>query len=126
MSKHDPRIRFLHMREFAQKAIDLARDYTIIDLYNDEKLQLALTRLVELIGEAAYKLPSEIRELYPEIPWRHVINMRHRLIHGYDFVDYEILWETIKNNLPELLERLEQIIEAFPTKNRDYSQDETQ
>lgn len=84
------------------------------DLDSDEKLQLALTRLVELIGEAATRVPSEIREKYPSIPWTKIINTRHRLIHGYDAVDHDILWDTITLSLPELIKTLNAILEDPP------------
>lgn len=111
MSKHDPKIRLLHMLEYAQKAMEMARGQTRDDLDSDEKLRLALTHLVELIGEAANKVPEKIQEKYPDIPWPKVIGMRNRLIHGYDFVDYDILWATITGNLPELVETLNQILD---------------
>ncbi len=80
------------------------------DLDGDEKLRLALTHLVELVGEAASQVPAETRAQYPKIPWPEVISMRHRLIHGYDFVDYDILWDTITYNLPDLIPLLDDIL----------------
>jgi uncharacterized protein with HEPN domain len=56
--------------------------------------------LVELIGEAATQIPRELQAQYPQIPWPEIIGTRNRLIHGYDYVDYDILFETIKNDLP--------------------------
>lgn len=91
MSRRDPRVRLLHMREYAQKAVAMAQGHTVADLESDEKLRLALTHLVELVGEAASQVPFDYQEQYPQIPWPKVVGMRNRLIHGYDFVDNDIL-----------------------------------
>jgi len=100
MPRHDPGVRLLHMRDYARKALQMIEGPTHNDLDSDEKLRLALTHLVELIGEAASHVPVEIQSQYPEIPWPKASGMRHRLIHGYDFVDYDILWNTITGSLP--------------------------
>jgi uncharacterized protein with HEPN domain len=73
-------------------------------------LRLALTHLVELVGEAATQVAPETQAQYPEIPWPKIISTRNRLIHGYDYVDDNILWDTLSINLPELLSQLERIL----------------
>ena len=110
MSRRDPKVRLLHMRDYAQKAVAMVEGQTRASLDSDEKLRLALTHLVELVGEAAGHVPTEIQAQYPEIPWPKAISMRHRLIHGYDFVDYDILWDTITQSLPGLIETLDRIL----------------
>ena len=110
MPRHDPQTRLLHMRDFARKALELTQGKSRADLENDEVLRLALTRLVELIGEAASHLPPRTQAQYPEIPWAKIVSMRNRLIHGYDFVDNDILWDTLRVNLPGLLAQLEAIL----------------
>jgi uncharacterized protein with HEPN domain len=74
-------------------------------------LNLALVRLMEVVGEAATQIPEEFRARYPEVPWRDVADLRNRLIHGYDAVDFDILWAIIQRDLPPLLGHLETIIE---------------
>jgi uncharacterized protein with HEPN domain len=110
MSRRDPKVRLLHMRDFARKAIELTRGKTRADLASDEVLRLALTHLVELVGEAASQVAPETQAQYPEIPWPKVISTRNRLIHGYDYVDDNILWDTLSINLPQLLSQLERIL----------------
>lgn len=110
MPRRDPKVRLLHMRDYAQKAVAMIEGQTRTDLDRDEKLRLALTHLVQLVGEAASKVPVGVQSQYPEIPWLKVISMRHRLIHGYDFVDYDILWNTIKQSLPGLIDKLNLIL----------------
>jgi uncharacterized protein with HEPN domain len=110
MSDSDPRVRLLHMRDYARKIVFFAAGKEKADLEADEVFCLAMTRLIELIGEAASKYPKELQNRYPQIPWPKIISMRNRLIHGYDFVDYDILWDAITINIPQLLNELESIL----------------
>jgi len=73
-------------------------------------LNLALVRLVEILGEAASRVPAEDRARHTEIPWPQIVSLRNRLIHGYDSVDFDILWEVIITDLPPLISALETII----------------
>jgi len=72
---------------------------------------LALTRLVEIIGEAAERVSAQTREQYPDMPWIEMIGLRNRLIHGYDAVDLDILWDILKEDLPPLIQRLRVLLE---------------
>jgi len=110
MSKHDHGIRILHMRDYVRKAMKLLEGKSQHALEEDEVLCLALTHLVELVGEAASKLPREVQDRYSQIPWAKIISMRNRLVHGYDSVDIDILWNAITKNFPELLAELNKII----------------
>ena len=69
MSKRDPMVRLLHMRDHTGKALEMVHGQSRSDLDSDEKLRLALTHLVELVGEAANQVPKEIQLRYPEIPY---------------------------------------------------------
>ena len=73
-------------------------------------MQLALTRLMEIIGEAANRVSSAKKEKIADIPWSQIIGMRNRLIHAYDIIDYDLLWDTIKSDLPRLIRSLKNII----------------
>lgn len=66
----------------------------------------ATVRNLELIGEAATNIPDEIRQQYPQIPWRLVVATRNKLIHGYLGIDNDTLWSIIKSDVPALLEQL--------------------
>jgi len=74
-------------------------------------LELALTRLIEIIGEAATRVSSEMKSSNPQVSWREIIGMRNRLTHGYDTVDLKVLWDTIAEDLPPLITDLEKIID---------------
>ncbi len=110
MSRRDDRISIRHMLDHALEARAMARGRTRADLENDRMFQLALTRLIEIIGEAAARVSKPTRDRYPGIPWAEIIGMRHRLIHGYDVVDIGLLWETVETDLPPLIAALQQIV----------------
>ena len=76
----------------------------------DETLRLALTYLVQIIGETAQRVSSEFRQQYPEIPWKEIIGMRHRIVHDYLNVDEDVIWEVIQQDLPPLVEVLARIV----------------
>jgi len=69
---------------------------------DDKKTYLAVTRALEIIGEATKNIPGAVRDRYPEIPWRKMAGLRDRLAHAYFGTDPEILWELIKKDLPPL------------------------
>ncbi len=106
------RSRLEHIASHAQEAVDFARACSRADLDSNRLLNLALVRLLEVVGEAASQVSTEGRLRYPELPWRHMIGLRNRLIHGYDEVNFDILWDLIQNDLPPLLVQLEQILNA--------------
>lgn len=79
-------------------------------LESDVKLKLALTKAVEVVGEAASKITPETRAAYPQMPWAGVIGMRNILIHAYFNIDLDKLWDTVISDLPPLIAQLEQIL----------------
>ena len=81
------------------------------DLDTDELLSLGLTRLFEIIGEAAAHVSDTVRAKHPDIPWSQMIGMRNRLIHGYDIIDADVIWQTVTEDLPLLVKSLEKIVE---------------
>ena len=110
MSHHDVKYRLQHMLENAEEAISLIKGKTRDELKNERLLELALIRLVEVIGEAAAKISHDEYDNYSTIPWSQVVGMRNRLIHGYEEVDLNILWDTIELDLPVLVEELKKIL----------------
>jgi|SRR5918911_1836553 uncharacterized protein with HEPN domain len=96
-----------HMLEHAKEAVSFAEDRTREDLYTDRLLNLALTRLLEVIGEAAGRVPVELRAQHPGIPWPQIVGLRNRLTHGYDSIDLDILWQIVTRDLPPLIASLE-------------------
>ncbi len=105
------------MLDHAKEAVSLARGKTRADLDTDRLLNLSLVRLLEIIGEAATRIPKAQRNRYSDIPWSEIVSLRNRLIHGYDMVDFDILWQIVANDLPPLIEKLERILETGKSRN---------
>jgi uncharacterized protein with HEPN domain len=112
MSRHDPEVRVQHMLDHALEAVEMVRRRSRADLDTDRMLNLALVRLLEVVGEVAVQIPEEFRSRHPQVPWRDVADLRNRLIHGYDTINFDILWTIIQDDLPPLIGQLEAIIEA--------------
>lgn len=110
MPRRDPRVTLCQMRDHAREAMDLALGKTRKDLDEERVLNLALVRLLEIIGEAANRVPATDRERYARVPWEQIIGLRHRLIHAYDRVDFDILWQIVTRDLPPLVAELEKIL----------------
>lgn len=100
MSKHDTVIRLQDMRDHAQEALTLVHERSRADLNAGRVLSLALVRLLEIVGEAAHRLPREVQDKYPAIPWAGIIGLRNRLIHAYSAIDLDIVWRIITVNPP--------------------------
>jgi uncharacterized protein with HEPN domain len=111
MPRHDLSVRLRHMLDHAREAIEMCQNRTKEDLHQDRQFNLALVRLLEIIGEAANRVPPPERVWYADIPWAEIVSMRNRLIHGYDTVDFDILWEIATRDLPALVAVLEKSLQ---------------
>ena len=104
-------IRLRHMVDAAIKAVSFVTGTSRDHLDEDEKLSLALVRLVEIIGEAASKVTTEMQNRHSEIPWRDIIGTRNRLINAYEAVNLDVLWAIVLADLPSLITQLQRAIE---------------
>jgi len=109
MSKDDD-VRIRHILDASREAISFAEGRTRQDLDTDRKLSLSLVRLLEVIGEAARGISHEFRGRNPKLPWNKMVGMRDRLIHGYFDVNLDIVWQTVTEDLPLLVAKLEKIV----------------
>jgi uncharacterized protein with HEPN domain len=100
----------MQMRDHAADAIEACAGRRRPDLEKDMLLRHALTHLVEIVGKAANRVPLQAREAHPAIPWAEIIGMRRRLAHGYDEVNLDVLWATVKEDLPALMDDLDAIL----------------
>lgn len=110
MNRSDDRVGLVNMGVYAAKAIKMlgrtSQDY----LEQNEMMQFALIKLVEIVGEAANRVSNQTQQKHTEIPWADVIAMCNRLVHNYDSVDLSILRETIVDSLPPLVESIRAIV----------------
>ncbi len=88
------------------------------DFLNDEKTQYSVICALEIVGEASKKVPSTVRQKYPQVPWKDMAGMRDRLIHGYFGVDNEIVWKTAREFAPEIKLKIKYIIEQELERSR--------
>jgi uncharacterized protein with HEPN domain len=87
------------------------------DFLNDETLKRAFTRSLEIIGEASKNLAQTFKDNYTEIPWRRMAGIRDKLIHEYFGVDYDIVWNAVVNEIPDLKCKLEKIMKTLEEKS---------
>lgn len=105
----DPITRIRHMLDFSREAFEMARRRSRADFHTDRLLNLALTRLIELVGEAAWWVDNEFRAQYPEVPWYDIVGMRNHLTHGYAVIKYDEVWRVAREDLPTLIAQLQAI-----------------
>lgn len=82
-------------------------------LMYDDKTASAVIRKFEIIGEATKHIPEELKEKYPKIPWKSMAGMRDRLIHAYFGIDYTLVWDAIKIEIPDLKPKLQTILKEL-------------
>jgi len=107
MPHRDDAVGLRQMLDHAREVDHLAKKHTRADLDSDRLLGLAMLQLLLILGEAASRVSSVCRERHPDIPWGQIVAMRNRLIHGYDTIDFDILWKIITLDVPPLVATLE-------------------
>jgi uncharacterized protein with HEPN domain len=100
------------IRDHAQKAVDFMQGVSGDDFLRDEKTVFAVIRALEVVGEATKKIPDELRNKYPVIPWREMAGMRDKLVHDYFGVNLMVVWKTATEDMPLLIPLLDKIIES--------------
>jgi uncharacterized protein with HEPN domain len=79
----------------------------------ESQINFAVVRALEIVGEATKRLPTSLREQYPGIPWKAMAGMRDRIIHGYDTVDLEIVWDVVKQDIPTIKPQIQQVLTDY-------------
>jgi uncharacterized protein with HEPN domain len=85
-----------------EKAEILLKNVTYEQFKVDFRINFAVVRALEIVGEATKRLPMSLRDQYPDIPWKRMAGMRDRIIHGYDAVDLEVVWDAVKAEIPRV------------------------
>ncbi len=104
MKKHDSDLTLIQIIEFCHEARDFVSSESFDQFQADRVKIRAFERIMECIGEAVKRLPPEFTEKHPQIPWSAIAGMRDRIAHGYDSIEYSVLWNAAVNNIPTLLE----------------------
>lgn len=100
---------------YAKLALEFTEGMDDVGFAEDLKTQAAVTRTIEVIGEAAKRLSPEFRSAHPDLPLREAAGMRDRVIHEYDRVVIHRLWEVVRDDLPDLIEKLEPLVPEEPS-----------
>jgi len=106
----EPRDYLRHILVEADYLLKSSEHLTFDAFQADETLRRAFVRSVEVIGEAAKKVPESFRAEHPGIKWRAITGMRDRLIHDYFGIDYEIVWDVVRHRIPELRQQIAAIL----------------
>ena len=108
----EPRDYLRHILVEAEYLIDRSADLSFEAFVADETLRRAFVRSLEIIGEAAKKVPDDFRSTHPTVEWSAMAGMRDRLIHDYFSVDFELVWDVVQTRVPELRNQLASILKA--------------
>ena len=110
MTQHDDRVSLAQMLEFAEEAVDLAQGRVREDLDSDRQFCLSILHLIQTVGEAARRVSELCRERHPQIGWLDIVGMRSRIVHAYDIIDLNLVWDTVQDDLPKLIGQLREIL----------------
>ena len=110
--RRDWKIHVRHMIGFCEKALNLTDGVERAAFFADEGKYPGTLHYIALIGESATRVPQEIRDANPHIPWGDIIGARNRIIHGYDRIDEDRLWEIVQIGVPDLLPKLRELADG--------------
>ena len=106
------------MLDAIEKATQFTEGVTYEEFSQDDKTLFALIRAIEVVGEAAKKIPPSIREFYPHIPWRAMTGMRDKLAHDYTSISQMVIWKTAREDLPALTPVLKALLAKIENAER--------
>jgi len=99
-----------HMLDTAQKAMDALKDKSRPQFDQDEILKAGVSYFIKTIGEAASTISEEFRDQNTDIPWTDILGMRRKIVHDYLTVDFDVVWDVVKTELPPLVSKLQKIV----------------
>ena len=109
MSKRPTNLLLTDIREAIDRVEQYIKGISFEEFSNDPKTVDAVARNLEIMGEAANRLPDEFKEDYSHVEWYKIVGLRHRIVHEYFGVDLQIIWQILRKDLPELRTSLSQI-----------------
>ena len=96
-----------HILDAASRAVAKVAGKSRDEFYGDDTLHLAVTHLIQIVGEASSKVSTEFQQQHAELPWREMTGMRHKIVHDYFEVNLRIVWDVATQDLPALIKQLE-------------------
>lgn len=99
--------------EAIEDALNFVEGMNYEDFIKDKKTVYAVIRALEIVGEAVKKIPENVRERYPGIPWKEIAGMRDKLIHAYFGIDVRRIWKTLRDDIPRIKPLFEKILRDF-------------
>jgi uncharacterized protein with HEPN domain len=111
MSRREPELLLGDIIDSIQKIKNYTNGMSSKEFFGDDKTLDAVIRNFEIIGEAANRMPEEIRDNFNDVNWHRIRGFRNRIVHDYMGIDYEIVWEIIVNDLEELQQQIQHIID---------------
>jgi uncharacterized protein with HEPN domain len=100
--------------DYAGRARQLCTQNSLAQILADWQKRAAFERVMEVLGEAVKRLPTELKAKYPAVDWRGIAGMRDRVSHGYDSIDYDVLWQSVETRVPGLLTTVSQMLADLP------------
>ena len=100
----------LDMLLAARDALSFTESMSYDEFVRDRRTQLSVLKSVEIVGEAAAHVSEGIRLLHADIPWRQIVGMRNHLVHAYFDIDLPLVWDTVRDDLPDLIAQLEPLV----------------
>ena len=101
---------FEDILNYAKDSLDFVQNTSYEEFISDKKSVFAVVRALEVIGESSNRIADELKEKYSHLPWIEMRGLRNRIVHNYDDIDYDIIWNVLKNDIPSLITKIELII----------------
>ena len=119
MSVHDPQVTLHQIQDAGRRLQTLCAGKNLALLLSDWQATAALERFIEILGEAVKRLPMDLRAQRPSVPWKEIAGTRDRLSHGYDDVDYQVLWDAVQLDIPPLLATVEHMLKDLEVPRKE-------
>lgn len=113
MAKIGDAERLAHMLDYAKTAVRISQNRNRSQLDSDEVYSLAIVRALEVVGEAASRVSPECQANSTSIPWSSIVGLRHRIVHGYDILDRDLIWKIVTEDLEPLIKALEMLAQPL-------------